>query len=115
MEATSGKINITDASAVTIENLLFFLYHGDLDQTKINGDLLVAAEKYEIKDLINACVNYMMENLTEKNAADILISAYLVDNQKILFRRAYKFIFQNRLIDKVVETDDWKGFEKKDP
>merc|ERR1719228_2573599 len=47
-EATSGEIKITDISAKTMKDLLFFLYHGTLNETEINGALLKAAEKYEI-------------------------------------------------------------------
>ena len=34
-EATSGKIEITDISASAMENLLFYVYHEDIDGAKV--------------------------------------------------------------------------------
>merc|ERR1719483_89517 len=54
VEATSGKIKITDISPITMENLLYYIYHEDLlkVEAKIVLDLLYAAEKYAIFDLV---------------------------------------------------------------
>ena len=113
-EATSGEIKITDISAKTMKDLLFFMYHGNLNDITITGDLLFAAEKYEILDLVNVCIKYLTDNLTEENAANAMIKSYMFD-QKVLFRRACKFIFENQLKDKIVKTDDWKAMKEKDP
>jgi len=113
-ETTSGEIRITDISAYTIHNLLFFLYHGELGRTKITGSLLVAAEKYELLDLVSYCVKTLMENLNEENVVDAMISAHLV-NQKALFHHAAKYIFKSNLKDKMKKTDQWKDFQRMYP
>ena len=103
-EATSGEIKITDISAKTMKDLLFFMYHGNLNDITITGDLL----------FVNVCIKYLTDNLTEENAANAMIKSYMFD-QKVLFRRACKFIFENQLKEKIVKTDDWKAMKEKDP
>ena len=51
VEAKSGEIKITDIFSVTMEKLLFFIYHDDLDENKISGELMLAADKYNISAL----------------------------------------------------------------
>ena len=40
IEGTSGKIEVNDIAAETMENLLFYLYHDFVDKLKIDSDLL---------------------------------------------------------------------------
>jgi len=113
-ETTSGEIKITDITADTMHNFLFFLYHGGLDPTKITGSLLMAAEKYEVLDLVSYCVKTLTESLNEENVIDVMISAHLV-NQKTLFYRASQYIFKNSLKEKIKKTDQFKDFQKMYP
>ena len=115
IESASGEIKITDISATTMENLLFFIYHEDLDGTKITGDLLVAANKYDISDLVNYCVEFLGDNLSENNAVDVMTSAFLTDQEE-LFESAYKFIFfKLRNDNQMVETEAWKKLQEEKP
>ena len=115
IESASGEIKITDISATTMENLLFFIYHEDLDGTKITGDLLVAANKYDISDLVNYCVEFLGDTLSGNNAVDVMTSAFLTD-QEVLFESAYKFIFfKLRNDNQMVETEAWKKFQEEKP
>ena len=77
-------------------------------------ELFLAAEKYEIADLLNVCGLFMVENLTEKNAVELLITTYLCD-QKQLFRRASEFIIDNQIQNKVFDSEHWKNLEEKSP
>ena len=115
IESSSGKIEITDISATAMENLLFFIYHEDLDGTKITGDLLVVANKYDVSDLVNYCVEFLGGNLSENNAVDVMTSAFLTDQEE-LFELAYKFIFfKLRIKDQMVETEAWKKLQEEKP
>ena len=51
-EANSGEIEITDTPAAALESLVHFLYNNSLDRNFISCDLLCAAEKYLIPDLV---------------------------------------------------------------
>ena len=106
VEAKTGEIEIPE-SPLTIENLLFFIYHDNLDENKITGDLMVAADKYNIFALFKLCVNYLENNLTESNAVGAMNSAYLT-NQKELFGEACKFVFKHKLIG----DEDWQDMKK---
>ena len=112
-EAISGKVNITDISSVTLETMLYYIYHNSLDKEKINGDLLKAADKYMITGLIRICVNHLESNLTVGNAIEVMIAAYS-SNQKELFGSAFKFIAKNRGDEKFVKTP-WEEMKKKEP
>ena len=112
-EAISGKVNITDISSVTLETMLYYIYHNSLDKEKINGDLLKAADKYMITGLIRICVNHLESNLTVGNAIEVMIAAYS-SNQKELFGSACKFIAKNRGDEKFVKTP-WEEMKKKEP
>ena len=51
-EANSGEIEITDTPAAALESLVHFLYNNSLDRSLITCDLLSAAEKYLVPDLV---------------------------------------------------------------
>ena len=119
IEATSGKIEITDASATTMENLLFYIYHEDLhveNYAKIIVDfnLLIAAVKYAISDLVNMCVKILKEKLSEENVVDVMTAAFLTD-QEDLFELAYEFIFKSRIGKQTVGVEAWKELKEKKP
>ena len=116
VEATSGKIEISDTSATTMENLLFYIYHEVLykDEASIVFDLLMAAEKYAIFDLVKICVKVLKESLSEKNVVDVMTAAFLT-NREELFESAYKFIFNLRIENRNVEIKAWKELEEKNP
>ena len=44
------------------------------DETKINCELLIAADKYNIHGLLDICAGYLEENLSLENGLDIMIS-----------------------------------------
>ena len=110
VEAKLGEIKITDIFSFTMEKLLFFIYHDDLDENKISGELMLAADKYNISALYKFCVNYFDKNLTEENAMDVMNSAYL-KNETDLFGKACKFVSKHKLIGK----EDWQNMKKNNP
>jgi hypothetical protein len=107
VEAKLGEIKINDIFSFTMENLLFFIYHDDLDENKISGELMLAADKYNISALYKFCVNYFDKNLTEENALDVMNAAYL-KNETDLFRKACKFVLKHKLIGK----EAWQDMKK---
>jgi hypothetical protein len=110
VEAKSGVVKIDDFKADVIETLLYFLYHEEVKDTKmINTELLHAAEKYNIPELLEVCTDYLKQNLSFENALDVLVSAHLT-NQKTLFDAASEFTYKNR--DKLVKTTAWEEFQR---
>ena len=62
--------------------------------------------------LVSLCVSHFTSNLTEKNAAEVMVAAYKT-NQKELFRLACTFI--KRLNVPILKTEAVEKMKKKDP
>ena len=113
IEAQSKEVKINDIQADTMETFLYFLYHDQVQDTKmINAKLLRAAHKYNVPELLDFCSDYLKNNLSFENATDVLVSAHLTD-QKNLFEIASDFINENK--GKVVKTIAWDEFKKTNP
>ena len=82
------------------------------DDKKVNVDLLIAADKYLVKGLLDFCTKFLESNLSVENALDVLFKAELV-NQKTLFHAASKFVRKN--LGKVNKTSAWEEMLKKNP
>ena len=94
-QAAVMEIYENDIDSDSMEQLLFYVYHGKVrDIQVINTDLLRAADKYNIIHLFGMCVKYLQSNLSLENALDVLVSAELI-NQKTLFDSASRFVRQN--------------------
>lgn len=102
-----------DFSSDTMEQILYYLYFQKVKDNKvINTDLMIAADKYNVKGLLDVCFNYLGSNLSEENALNVLVKAELID-QKKLFDAASKFVCNN--IGRVNKTSAWEEMFKKNP
>ena len=107
------EINENDFNSDTMEQVIFYFYHGSVqDIEMINTDLLRAADKYEAIGLMDMCAKYLESNLSLDNALDILVSAELT-NQKALFDSAAKFVRKNQ--GKMKQTGAYNEMLEKDP
>ena len=88
-QAAVMEIEEKDFNSETMEQVLFYFYHGKVQDTKmINTDLLRAADKYETIGLMDMCAKYLESNLSLENALDVLVTAELT-SQIGLFGRAH--------------------------
>ena len=108
------KIEENDFDSDIIEQLLLYLYFQKVEEGNvINADLMVVADKFNVKGLLNFYTKYLESNLlVEENALDILVKAELV-GQKNLFDAASKFVCKN--MGRVNKTSDWEEMSKKNP
>ena len=89
------EIEEIDMNSDSMEQIVFYLYHAKLKDTKmIKTDLLIAADKYMVKSLLDLCVKYLKLNLSLENVLDVLVTAEFL-NQKSLFDCASRFIRKN--------------------
>uniref|UniRef100_A0A914KSN2 BTB domain-containing protein n=1 Tax=Meloidogyne incognita TaxID=6306 RepID=A0A914KSN2_MELIC len=68
-EAKSGKIKIVDTSPECFKAMLEYFYSGEIDKKtneKHSEDLFAIAHKYEVKQLMEVCENYMAANIGRK-------------------------------------------------
>ena len=104
-------INENDFNSEAMEQVLFYLYHGNVQDIKmINTDVLRAADKYEVIGLLEVCAKYLESNLSSENALDVLVTAKLT-NQKVLFDSAAKFVLKG----KMNKTGAYNEMLEKDP
>ena len=107
------EIEEKDVNSDIMEQLLYYMYFQTVkDNNMINTDLMIAADKFLVKGLLDFCTKFLESNLSVENALDILIKAELV-NQKTLFDAASKFVRKN--LGKVNKTSAWEEMLKKNP
>lgn len=105
-EAKESKVVISDVSTEVFELLLHFMYTNKVKQMETYGqELLVAADKYEITDLVSNCVQYFVDNTTINSVVDLLIFADKC-NIEHLKSMCTKFIVAN--YKEVVVTESWQ-------
>ena len=77
-EEESGEVQILNFEARTVGNMVYFMYHDKIkDEENMDPELLILADKYNVRGLMNYCVEYFEENLSLENALDVLVSAEL--------------------------------------
>ena len=107
------EIEEIDMNSDSMEQLVFYLYHAKVKDTKmINTDLLIAADKYMVKSLLDLCVKYLKLNLSLENVLDVLVTAELL-NQRTLFVSASRFIRKN--LGKLKKSSAYNDMFEKDP
>ena len=112
-EGASGEVEIKDVAVETMDMLLYYLYHEEVEDTKlVDTNLLFAAEKYNIPGLLKLCVNHLKASLSMDNVLDILLCAHLT-NQVDLFNTASNFVNKNK--GKLTKTMEWKEIMETNP
>ena len=113
IEARSGVVEIEDFKAEAVETMIYFMYNDSvMDKKMINTDLLRLAEKYNVKSLVEYCVDHLEENLSLENALDVLVASHLT-NQKYLFDATSNFVYANK--ENLVKTESWKEIMEANP
>ncbi|GIX74662.1 speckle-type POZ protein-like A [Caerostris extrusa] len=96
--------------------MLVHIYTGKTEDLSIEsaGDLLVAADKYQLEDLKRVCCNFLKKNVDDKNVLRILNLGHLHDQD--LKEHAMNFIC--RSCDRFAvleETHEWKTMKEEMP
>ena len=67
-ESTEKQQEIKDISADTFEEFLHFLYSGNLRNPNVNAeDLIIVADRYQVKDLVKVCETKLLKNINNGN------------------------------------------------
>ena len=95
-EANTGVVEIDDFEAEVIETMIDFVYNEEIqEKKKITTDLLHAADKYNLTDLVEFCINHFMSNFTVESVLDIILVAHHI-NQKELLDSAMDFFIKTK-------------------
>ena len=112
-EANSGVVKIDDFEAEVIETMIYFIYNEEIqEKKKITANLLRAADKYNIGDLVKFCIKHFKSNFSLDTVLDILVVAHLMD-EKELFYAGADFVKKN--VGSVVKTKDWEQLKDTNP
>ncbi|XAR49601.1 hypothetical protein NMG60_11032854 [Bertholletia excelsa] len=112
-ESLSGTIKISDVSYDALRSFVHYLYTAEacLDE-QMACDLLVLAEKYQVKHLKTYCEKFMMSKLNWENALLSFAFAHQ-HNAKSLLDAALLLIMDN--MDKLSKREEYKELVEKDP
>ena len=109
-EGIENKVEVVDVSADIFEEILRFIYSGEVRHLKAGAKhLLVAAEKYNLVDLKKFCEESLCVNMTVENVLDLIELADLHDAAN-LRATALEFIGKN-----AKEVSAQKGWREKIP
>jgi len=105
-ETQENVVKIVDMSREVAEELLHFIYSGKvLNLKKVAKDLLSAADKYQMLQLVEICEEYLMSNLTVDTAPEVLVLSHLHKAVK-LKTVVVEFIINNR--KEVMKSPNWE-------
>merc|ERR1712126_125361 len=109
-EKKTNKVDINDLHPDILAEMLHFIYTGKTPKLdEIAGDLLGAADRYQIDKLKAACEEFLCLSINVDNCIDLLVigDLYNADNLK---RFSLKFISRNG-----IKASDWKETLKNCP
>uniref|UniRef100_A0A7E4ZQS5 BTB domain-containing protein n=1 Tax=Panagrellus redivivus TaxID=6233 RepID=A0A7E4ZQS5_PANRE len=89
-------VHVPDIAPTSFRIMVDYIYSNfDVKEIAINEDnvmqTLYAAKKYDIRQLVSACVRYLLHGLTASNAVCLLAQARLFD-ERILMIRCFEII-----------------------
>ena len=112
LENRKNAVDIPDIKSNVFEIVLNFIYTGDASGVnKFSGEILSAAEKYQLELLKVRCEDAMIEELSTKNAVKFFILAHL-HSAKNLKASTMRFIDDS---DSSWERFDWKPVQSSYP
>ncbi|XP_057973581.1 BTB/POZ domain-containing protein At4g08455-like [Malania oleifera] len=112
-ESLSGRIKISDVSYEALQMFVDFLYTADvyLDE-QMACDLIVLAEKYQVKHLKDYCENFMVLKLNWDNSVMSFAFAHQ-HNAKHLLDAALSLIMEN--MEKLTKREEYTELVERDP
>lgn len=92
-EARTGIVDIQDCDSKTINQLLRFAYCLEIENIEdIAYDLIYAADKYQITELKEICIESLIASLSQENVLRSLMIAELISGTENLFDECLKVI-----------------------
>lgn len=93
IDPQNGKALISDFDSKTIEEVLRFVYYGEVkDLKKIVYDLIVAADKYQIAQLKEICSDFIISKLKADNVVEALAAVERMKEAKKLLEKCSEIV-----------------------
>lgn len=114
VENRERVIEISDINPIVFENLLRYIYTGDVGLLEIThvAQLLVAADKYDVDYLKDECAQLLSRNVTLETATEYLVLSHL-HNSSELHELTLEFMSGNA--EAVCCRNDWMEVIKNYP
>ena len=103
---------ISSTSPETIKTFKDILYHKIVDDDDLNVDLILFADRYNIKPIVKICSEVLSQSLEKENVLKIVDAAYKINDDELL-KKAMKYVKQN--MKKFEKDSDWKKFAQSNP
>ncbi|XP_065226731.1 protein roadkill-like [Planococcus citri] len=108
LENTTNVVNISDLSPEIIEEMLLFIYTGKVKKLeKSVYELLPAANKYQLEELMEICEEMLIEQLSKDNVINILILAH-THNANWLKTEALQFVKSYSRSEDLKQSEIWE-------
>jgi len=105
-EAQTKRVDIQDLHPDVVNDMLLYIYTGNTPNlNKVAGDLLAAADKYQLEQLKNICEERLCNSLEIGNSVGHLVLGDMYQAQQ-LKRMALQFVVRN--MSSVVRSRDWR-------
>ncbi|KAG8194772.1 hypothetical protein JTE90_017214 [Oedothorax gibbosus] len=113
--ASNQAEDIVDMKPEILKKMLKYIYSGQIDELTSTeaGDLLYAADKYQLDLLKKICVNKLKSTLSASNVLDILVIGDLHDES--LKAHAMNFICEYPSLSELKKMDQWKSLQTINP
>lgn len=110
-EEQSSRVEIIDIEPTIFKLFLRYIYCGRVESTDIEKllKLVIAADKYSVKSLVDLCAYRISMNLSVDTAVDALIVSDIV-SAKFFKKECIRFIVENK--HKVVDTKSYEAMVK---
>ena len=107
-ENQSGEVFIPDIDAISMGELLKYMYSGDLDNLTTDNvfSLYAAAHKYDVKDVMQICSEFIIRNFSVQWICDVIEFAELYQDE-VISRYSMDFFKENA--KEIIETENWKS------
>ncbi|GFT78948.1 speckle-type POZ protein-like B [Nephila pilipes] len=112
-ETRKNEVDITDVDVPVLRMMLKYVYTGKVENLTVSsaGDLLYAADKYQLKGLKTRCSDYLKCTVSIENVLGILSLGDLLDPDLKMF--AMDFICEKfDEFPALEKTEEWKNLEK---
>ena len=114
-ERKTKSVTIADNSPEVIEKMLQFMYSGKVDlggNSELTGELLKAADKYELEMLKKVCEDHLCNALELKNSIKNLILGEMYGASKLM-KNAMELLASN--MSSVIDSEEWESCIKYHP
>jgi hypothetical protein len=112
-EEHEGKMKIANVSPTIMECFIKYLYLGNLDNlADVAKDLFYLADKYEVKDLKEECVNHLSIGFNKENVFERLQLAFM-HNEEVIKKAVLAYVCDKRSegnFNYILKIDAWKQF-----